>query len=298
MKFILPENKYSDKEKKLINENYNLYLSELIDYRKMQMYIDLNTQTEKKSFKEKEIYLMIFLYSIINLIFSILSITLFKEETLIDLFVYTIALGLGLFFIPILIHSFLENIKSCILRNLSDKISNLEKMYREKYKEDIVKKYALVIESYNNIQKEEKEIEKKKNNYFQYMSRKVRQASIEELTNMIVWYLKQNSCRVYNSKEKSLFAIAGNKKTLVIIKKLQRSISITDVEITKKQMINQNFEQCYLFYIGNISDKAYKYCMKNNIKLFGEKNIVTKLYELKLKEDNEETNSKTQGLEF
>lgn len=38
--------------------------------------------------------------------------------------------------------------------------------------------------------------------------------------------------------------------------------------------------------------------MKNNIKLFGEKNIVTKLYELKLKEDNEETNSKTQGLEF
>lgn len=286
MKFILPKEKYNKSEIEKIDLNYKSYLEEKDNKKLINEYVEDNIEVDIQLLKEKEFCLSFFLFSLVNLFFSFCCMFAFNEYKLIEIFYNTFLICLVLFFIPLFICNIISVICQSVLYGEYQKIDEKKKCLIEEYNKNLILKYKKFIVAYDNYQKEQFDISDLKSKYYNYMKDKIHSADIRDLKNIIIWYLKESGYKIYESRKKELCAILDRRKFLIIVKKINRSLSITDVVNINEQRLNHNFDNAYLFYIGKMSDKACKYCVRNNIVLFNEKSIVTKLYELKLKKDN------------
>ena len=266
-----------------IDEQYNKYLSELNDNNAENNYINRILKNELEKLKRKEKSANLFLWSLVNLVISIMNMTLFRDEEIIDIVVNIIITCIILWIIPYGLYIVITNLKEKILENDNQKLQTKKDELSIQYKDIIREKYSQTINQYNNIKKQ-------KENYRDYIYNRLKELTFNEFKNSIIWIFNKKKYKVYKTEKQNIIIIMKNdKKEIVYINNSKGKLLLRDLKQFVQIRFEGDYELAKIYCLGYISSVLQRYCDSTKIELKNIENICNEICEIKEEEKKDES---------
>ena len=259
MKFTIPKDNYSTEDREIIQSEYNKYLNELQDSKKVHEFINSRIRYTDEFLEFQNKCLSAFKITSFNVIVAILSLTVLKDC---EWYLFLLLIW-PLFFIPAIYFSLIDYLLEKIFSN-KIKHQNYEKdSLRKLYEKNVYEKYEKYVKKYEEIIEYDNKVNKIKSDIKQAILEKIYTLDDIQFRNTLKM-LYSNRVTIKDSKQKNcLEAESNNSKHLIMYKKMKRSISIADVKKFEDSIVKDNFDYGIIYYIGDISTPAVKYCSRN-----------------------------------
>ena len=266
-----------------IDQQYNKYLSELNDNNAENNYINRILKNELEKLKRKEKSANLFLWSLVNLVISIMNMTLFRDEEIIDIVVNIIITCIILWIIPYGLYILITNLKEKILENDNQKLQTKKDELSIQYKDIIREKYSQTINQYNNIKKQ-------KENYRDYIYNRLKELTFNEFKNSIIWIFNKKKYKVYKTEKQNIIIIMKNdKKEIVYINNSKGKLLLRDLKQFVQIRFEGDYELAKIYCLGYISSVLQRYCDSTKIELKNIENICNEICEIKEEEKKDES---------
>ena len=281
MKIIIPKDNFSDKERLIIQQEYNNYLNELRDPKEKHDFVNsrIRYTDEFLEFQNKCIFM--FKFTSFNIIVAILSLTVLKSFKWYELLILIIPL----IFVPAMYFELFDYLLSKLFHNkikqYNDEKSNLIKLYEK----NVYEKYEKYVKKYEEMTEYDNRVHQIKRDFKQAILERVYSLNDSEFRDTLKM-LYSDEVIIKNSKIKNcLEARTDDGKFLIMYRKMKRSISIADTKKFEDYIVKNNFDYGILYYIGDISTPAVKYCSRNlrkRIYLYNHYDLCNSVYEYKI----------------
>lgn len=281
MKIVIPIDKFSTKERENIQLKYNNYLNELHDSRKVYDFVNsrIRYTDEFLEFQSKCIFALKF--TSFNIIVAILSLTVLKSFEWYTLFIFVFPF----FFVPAMYFELFDYLLSKLFHNkikqYNDEKSNLIKLYEK----NVYEKYEKYVKRYEEMTEYDNRVNQIKRDFKQAILERVYSLNDSEFRDTLKM-LYSDEVIIKNSKIKNcLEARSDDGKFLIMYRKMKRSISIADTKKFEDYIVKNNFDYGIIYYIGDISTPAVKYCSRNlrkRIYLYNHYDLCNSIYDYKI----------------
>lgn len=286
MRIEIPKDKYSSEEREEINVKYNDYLKELHNQELINKFVNSRVKYNDNFLKFQNICLFIISFSVVNILIALINLTLFKEN---DWYlVFIVCICPPFIFAPIAIFnwidSFLRKLFCNIITHQEEEKNNLTRLYEK----NVFEKYEKIIKLYEEITEYDNMVKKIKSDYKRSIMSRLFSLDDKLFEETLIMILS-DKYKVGKSKIKNcLICVNGNDRFLLMYKKIKRSISISDVKRFEECITKGNYEYGTLYYIGDISTKAVRYCSKKKIYLYNHYDICNEIYDYKMRHAKKE----------
>ena len=282
MNFDIPPIEFSESEITRINEKYEQYLLELNDYEKRNKFIKSRQSYSEEIIKFRKKCYIVFCFALYNLLVSIMSLTLFKETSIIEIIICAAFVS----FIP---YGICEFIYELATENRDKRINEERNNLIKLYEKTLYEQYEKYIERYFKIQAYNKDLKEKQKNYIISIIKRISNMDQEEFKLIIKKLLEFEGQKISNIDiDKCLCRVENNHKDLILCKNMKRSISIVDIKKFENQVLENGFHCGIIYYTGDISTNAVNYCLKKNkfIFLYNEFDISERIYRMENNNEN------------
>lgn len=254
-----------------LERKYKEYEAECNDKKHLNEYITKKTASLEYNLNLKTKCIYISLFGILNIIISIMFLTIFKVDKFFSTLLYTYLIII-FSVIPLIL---ILEVASYIVDKLTEKdktnIENIKENLKSNYQKLIYEKYETYINEYNR--------EKNKP--------KVRNFNNQEILNKyVIKILENKNYKILKTMNKNNFVCSfNNDKVLVISRVLKRTITIGDISKIK-EIIKDKYDYCIIYYVGNISTRAVQKCSRlkrNPIYLYNKQDIEEYVYKYSLR---------------